>query len=249
MEACCIMKKNKSAAKSAAEFSPYINSVHRWGRISSVLTILLLLSIPLAICVYLNVWPAATDVFNGLLKVIPIFWTSAVLEVITYSPMLGTGATYLSFVTGNITNLKLPCVLNAKESAKVKNGSDEAEVISTIATATSSLVTTVIIAVGVVALSPFLKYLTDDSSVVKPAFDYVLPALFGALGAGYFIKHWKISIFPIALAVVILIFAPTIGTGTLVPICVVGSILGAFVMFKLGWLDTKEEREAKKAKK
>ncbi|MDD6276824.1 MAG: hypothetical protein PUB20_08410 [Clostridia bacterium] len=241
------MKKKKTTAK--VEFSPYINSVHRWGRISSVLTILLLISVPLAICVHFNVWPAANDVFNGLLKVIPIFWTSAVLEVITYSPMLGTGATYLSFVTGNITNLKLPCVLNAKESAKVKSDSEEAEVISTIATATSSIVTTVIIAVGVVALSPFLKYLTDENSVVKPAFDYVLPALFGALGAGYFIKHWKISIFPIVLAVVILIFAPTIGTGTLVPICVIGSILAAFVMFKLGWLDSKEERKAKKAKK
>lgn len=226
--------------------NPYIDKVHVWGKISSITTVAFLLAIPLAICVHFDAWPALSDVMNGLLKVIPIFWTSAVLEVITYSPMLGTGATYLSFVTGNITNLKLPCVLNAKESAKVKTGTDEAEVISTIATATSSLVTTIIIAVGVVALSPFLGYLTSDESIIKPAFTYVLPALFGALGAGYFIKHWKISIFPIALAVIILIFAPTIGTGTLVPICVVGSILAAYAMFKFGWLDTKEERAAKK---
>jgi hypothetical protein len=239
----------KKSNKTAAISNPYIDNIHIWGKISSITTVVFLVSIPLAICIHFNAWPAFNDVMKGLLKVIPIFWTSAILEVITYSPMLGTGATYLSFVTGNITNLKLPCVLNAKESAKVKTGSDEAEVISTIATATSSIVTTLIIAIGVVALSPFLSYLTSDDSVIKPAFTYVLPALFGALGAGYFIKHWRISIFPIALASIILVFSPTIGTGTLVPICVVGSILAAYSMFKLGWLDTKEERKAKKEAK
>ena len=231
------------------ENKSYLDRVHKWGKISSVVTIIFLISIPLSICLHFNVSPTFKAVFDGLIKVIPIFWTSAILEVITYSPMLGTGATYLSFVTGNITNLKLPCVLNAKESSKVKNGSDEAEVISTLSAASSSIVTTIIIAVGVVALSPFLVKLTDDSSIVKPAFTYVLPALFGALGAGYFIKHWRISLFPIALAVIILIFSPTIGTGTLVPICVVGSILAAYGMFKAGWLDTKEEKKAKKALK
>ena len=71
--------------------------------------------------------------------------------------MLGTGATYLAFVTGNITNLKLPCALNAKENAHVKNGTEEDEVISTIAVASSAIVTTVILAVGVVAMSPLLS--------------------------------------------------------------------------------------------
>lgn len=236
-------------AKNEAVGNPYTDRIHFYGRVSSIATVLFLLMIPLSICVHFNAFPTFTEVFKGLMKVIPIFWTTAILEIITFSPMLGTGATYLSFVTGNITNLKLPCVLNAKEGAKVKTGTDEAEVISTIATATSSIVTTAIIAIGVVALSPFLKNFTSDASPIKPAFTYVMPALFGSLGAGYFVKHWRISFVPIIVAVIILFFAPTIGTGTLVPICVIVSILAAYGMFKLGWLDSKEERMAKKAEK
>ena len=170
------------------------------------------------------------------MKVIPIFWTSAVLEIIVYAPMLGTGATYLSFVTGNITNLKLPCVLNSRELAKTKPGTEADEVISTIATATSSIVTTVILAVGVLALTPVLPALTGDGSALKPAFDQVLPALFGALGAGYLAKHWRISFVPVIAAVIVLMFDGSLGTGTLIPICVVVSILAAYLMYISGFL-------------
>ena len=44
---------------------------------------------------------------------------------------------YLSFVTGNISNLKLPCALAALEQAGLKANSEEGEVVSTIAIAVS----------------------------------------------------------------------------------------------------------------
>ena len=80
----------------------------------------------------------------GLLKLIPTYWTVAVVEVIVYTPMLGAGGTYLSFVTGNIANLKLPCAINAMEGADVKANSEEGEVVSTIAIATSSIVNSIL---------------------------------------------------------------------------------------------------------
>lgn len=229
----------------------YIDSTHTWGRIFSVTAIFVLICLPISICVYYNAWPTANQVLKGLLKVAPIFWTSAVLEVIVYAPMLGTGATYLSFVTGNITNLKLPCALNAKENAKVKSGSEEDEIISTIAVGTSAIVTTVILAVGVVALSPLLTKITAEGSAFAPAFKQVLPALFGALGAGYFAKHWRISIVPILTAIIILLFDGSIGTGTLIPICVVVSVVSAYLMYISGFLTggVKPENPLKKKKK
>ena len=51
--------------------------------------------------------------------VAPIFWTVGTIEVITYVPMLGVGGSYLGFVTGNLSNLKVPCALNAMQSAGV----------------------------------------------------------------------------------------------------------------------------------
>lgn len=214
---------------------PYIDRVHSWGRISTVTALCALLMFPLAICIELNAWPSLNGVMSGLLKLMPIYWTTSVLEVLLYTPMLGAGGTYLSFVTGNITNLKLPCAISSMEGAKVKANSEEGEVISTIAIATSSIVTTVVMAIGVLVFRPFLDDFTNNE-VLKPAFAQVLPALFGALAAGYFSKHWKISIFPILVMIVILVFSPGMGASTLLFPGIAAAVIGAFVMWKLKWV-------------
>ena len=64
-------------------------------------------------------------VLKGLLGVAPIFWTVGLIEVLTFVPMLGTAGSYLAFVTGNLTNLKVPAALTAMENAKVKPGTEE----------------------------------------------------------------------------------------------------------------------------
>ena len=216
----------------------YYDKVHSWGRISTVSALCVLLMFPMAICLYLGVFPSFKVVFEGLLKLIPLYWTVAVVEVIFYTPMLGAGGTYLSFVTGNIVNLKLPCAISAMESAKVKSNSEEGEVISTIAIATSAIVTTIVLAIGVIAFAPFLQTFTE-SKLLMPAFKQVIPALFGALGAGYFVKNWKISFVPIIFMLIILIFAPTIGASTLIFPGIITSVIGTYIMYNTGWLDKK----------
>ena len=216
----------------------YFDRVHSWGRISTVTALCVLLMFPVAICLYLDVFPPIEGVLKGLLKLIPTYWTVAVVEVLVYTPMLGAGGTYLSFVTGNIANLKLPCAISAMEGADVKANSEEGEVISTIAIATSSIVTTIVLAIGIIAFAPFLQSFTE-SPLLKPAFAQVLPALFGALGAGYFIKHWKISFFPILVMITVLVFAPTMGASTLLFVGIVASVGGALFMYNKGMLDKK----------
>lgn len=227
-------KKNKAP-------KTYYDKVHGWGRISSVTALCVLLMFPMAICLHLGVFPPITAVLQGLLKLIPLYWTMAVIEVIFYTPMLGAGGTYLSFVTGNIVNLKLPCAISAMDSADVKANSEEGEVVSTIAIATSSIVTTVVLAIGIIAFAPFLEDFTT-SKLLMPAFKQVIPALFGALGASYFVKHWKISFAPIIFMLVILIFVPTIGASTLMFPGIIASVLFAFIMYKVGFLDKKEKK-------
>jgi hypothetical protein len=165
-----------------------------------------------------------------------LYWVTAVIGVITYVPMLGAGGTYLSFVTGNITNLKLPVGLAAMENAKVRANTEEGEVISTIAIGVSSITTTVIIAVGVLVFSPVLPLITAEGSAFKPAFEWVLPALFGALGASYFAKHWKLVPLPVIVGVIVLLFSPTMGVGTLMFVTIVAAVAGVGVLYKLKWL-------------
>lgn len=228
-------KKNKQQKS-------YYDRVHGWGRISTLSALCVLLMFPMAICLYLGVFPRAEFVFKGLLQVIPLYWTVAVVEVVFYTPMLGAGGTYLSFVTGNIVNLKLPCAISAMENAKVKATSEEGDVISTIAIATSAIVTTAVLAVGVIAFAPFLDTFTN-SPLLMPAFKQVIPALFGALGAGYFVTHWKISFAPILFMLLILVFVPNIGASTLIFPGIIASVLFAFIMYKVGFLDKKEKKQ------
>ncbi len=214
----------------------FTDKMHTWGRIWTVSAIAVLFMVPLGITIYYDAWPEFGTLWKALISVIPIYWATAIIEVITYTPLLGAGGTYLSFVTGNITNLKLPCALSAMDRANVKATSEEGELISTIAIASSSITTTLVIAVGVLLFAPVLPSLTANDSVIKPAFDYVIPALFGALGASYFSKHWKISILPILTGVIVYIFAPSFAVGTLLFITIVASIAGAMGMYKLGWI-------------
>ncbi|MBQ1243950.1 MAG: hypothetical protein II356_03770 [Clostridia bacterium] len=210
----------------------YMDKVHTWGRIWCIASLIFFLSIPLAISLHLGVWPKADILGKGLAS-IAFFFATGIIEVVAYSPMLGAGGTYLSFVTGNIMNLKMPCALNAMENAKVKANTEEGEVITTIAISASIIVTTLVIAVFVIifALNPGFSTLMS-SDTFAPAFQQVTYTIFGSLAATYFVKHWKISIFPIAAITLLLLFVDP-GIGVLIPVGVVLSMLGAHVMYKL----------------
>ena len=145
--------------KNDQNISVYEQSVHVYGRIWTGMALILMILAPVAICCYYNAWPPLTAVLKSLLGVAPMYWTVGIIEVFTFVPMLGTGGSYLGFVTGNLTNLKVPCALNAMEAAKVRPGSEEGEVISTIAIASSSIVTTLVIALGVFGLGFISKNL------------------------------------------------------------------------------------------
>ncbi len=212
----------------------YIDSVHFYGRIWCLLALAVFLMVPTAICVHLGVWPEGKVVLKGLGSVAILFYPTAVLEVVSYTPLLGAGGTYLSFITGNITNLKMPCALNAMENAKVRANSEEGEVISTISIAASAIVTTLVIAVFIMifAFNPGFKTMISEGAAAL-AFRQVTYTIFGAIAATYFIKHWRISIIPIAAVSILLVFAGTIQIGVLIFISVAISLVSAHIMYKL----------------
>ena len=212
-------------------FRDYEHFVGRWWMLTGFA---LLLAVPAAICVVYDAWPPLTWVLEGLLGVAPIYWTVGTIEVLTYVPMLGTGGSYLGFFTGNLTSLKVPCALNAMESAGVEPGSEEGEVISTIAIGVSSLVTTAVIAVGVLALSAILGFI--ESPVLQPAFDNILPALFGPLAVVYVSKNWRVAMAPLVFMVALFVCVPSLASsvGVLVPVGAIIAIAAARILYKKG---------------
>ena len=217
-----MMKKERS----------YIDSVHFSGRIWILSALALLISVPIAICIYYSAWPKGSALLEGMLGVAPIFWTVGIIEVFTFVPMLGAAGSYLGFVTGNLTNLKVPCALNAMRLADTKAGSEEGELISTIAIASSSIVTTLIIAAGVLLIAQLQPIL--ESPLLAPAFNNILPSLFGALGVVLIAKDWKVAIAPIACMSLLFIFVPALSSavGVLVPVSALIAIGVARILYK-----------------
>ena len=221
------MKNNKNLT--------YMDTVHRDGRIWNISMMILMLMFPVAVALIFGASPDWRGVGLGLLATAPMYWAVGVVEVITFIPMLGAGGSYLSFVTGNISNLKLPCAINALENAKVDAKSEEGEIISTISIAVSSIVTTAIIAIGVLLIVPLQPIL--ESPVLKPAFDQMLPALFGALGVALISKNWKLAIAPVALMLILFIFIPALDSGMvgiMVPVGVIFTIIVSRILYKKG---------------
>ena len=215
----------------------YIDSVHRDGTIWNIGVMILLMMFPLTVAAIFGAAPDWKALGLGLVATAPMYWAVGIIETITFVPMLGAGGSYLSFVTGNISNLKLPCAINALEQNEVSASSEEGEVISTIAIATSSIVTTIIILIGVVCIVPLTPIL--EAPVLEPAFAQMLPALFGGLGVAFVSKNWKVAVAPVVLMLVLFIFVPALNAGTvgiMVPVSVLFTIAVARVLYKRGVL-------------
>lgn len=208
------------------------NGLHRLGRFLMISTMIILGGVPFVFGMLLDTSPDAAGFWAGFAKVAIVYIPVSLVEFLIYTPMLGAGGSYISFVTGNVTNMKIPVAMNAKEIAGTEVGTPENEIISTISTATSAIVTTLVIVVGVILLVPLQPVL--QSEVLLPAFNNVVPALFGALGLKYFIKSPKIAVVPVLFMILLCAFVPSMinQTSTLMIPCGGLALLIGYILFK-----------------
>jgi len=218
-----------------SEQEKYIERLHKAGLRFAIIGAILMLAVPMAISIITNAWPTWDLMLQGFMAVGVIYIPIGIIEFFNYAPMLGVGGTYIAEITGNISNMKLPASLSAMKQANVKPGTDEGEIISTIAIATSSIVTTIIILLGVLLLIPFQDFFVTR---LAPVAIYMIPAIFGALGVVFVARHWRLTIVPttVMLLLFILIIKDDSIRPALVPIASIISIVSARYFFKKGWL-------------
>ena len=217
-------------------FEDFNKGLHRIGKLTMLLGIIALVSVPFIIAAIFGVSIDGKGFLGGIAKVAIVYIPVAIVEFLVYAPMLGAGGSYISFITGNVTNMKIPCAMNARDIAGTEVGTPENEIVSTISTATSAIVTTLVIVVGVVLLIPLQPVL--QSETLAPAFDYVVPALFGALGLKYFAKSPQIPVIPVVLMSLLCIFVPSMISQTsilMIPSGALALLIG-FMLFKKGKL-------------
>lgn len=207
------------------------NTVHKLGLSTTLLTWVFFLGIPFGVCTYFNLDIDYTKMLSVALPIAAIFGIIGLCEKLSMAPIIGSGAVYLSSATGNVQNMKLPAALNAMNILGCEEGSEKGKVISIIAVAVSSVVTTVIVFSGMLFLAPIMAPILSNP-VIKPAFDNMLPALLGPLVLPIVIKSPKASIVPFTFAI---IFALLLGAsfGTLQSVVMVVVILLSLAIFKI----------------
>ena len=222
--------------KQTGYYENYLRSTHLLGRIVSLVTLVLLVGAPFVIGAYLGAMPDLGAAARGFLAVGLVWTVSSVAEFLIYTPMLGAGGSYLAFITGNLINMKIPCAMTAREMVDARTGTAENEVISTLSIATSSLVTILVLAVGVMLLTPLQPVL--QSPVLRPAFDQVVPALFGALAYRYYRKDVMLALIPLAVMSVLFILVPSLAGSTSFMIIPSGALA-----IGLSWLKFRKKQQ------
>ena len=190
----------------------YDKGTHFIGRLSTAVCTILFCGAPFVIGIYLGAMPDLSAAAKGYLSVGLVWTVSSVVEFLVYTPMLGAGGGYLAFITGNLINMKIPCAMNAREIAGTKSGTTENEIISTLSIAASSLVTILVLACGVMLLIPLQPIL--QSEALQPAFENVVPALFGAMAYQYYRKNLKLALVPLVIMTILYLFVPSLTSQT-----------------------------------
>lgn len=227
--------------KKGLTLSEYKEATHRIGRIWTLFAMLLIVAVPITFCLVNGVVPDWNSFMTGAVSIVPMFWAIGLIEIFNYSPMLGSGGTYLAFVTGNLANMKVPAAKVAMDKAGVDVTSEEGEVLSTIAVAVSSIVTTLILIIGLILVIPITNWINSNETikeVLSLSNGYVIPALFGALGVVFISKSWKLAIVPLALMIILLLVLPMIYgiISIFIPLMSILAVLLARIMYKKNWI-------------
>lgn len=181
----------------------FYEKIHALGRITVVLALVCFMGVPFGLAVANGV---SLDLPSILQNGAPIFLTfaiSGICENLSFTPIIGSGALYMACVTGNVSNMKIPAAVNAMEIAGCTPGSDRGDVISIIAVAASTFVTTAIVFLGMLFLAPIFAPIYNNP-FLQPAFQNMVPALFGALLFPYILKAPKQAIVPILVPIVLI---------------------------------------------
>ena len=178
----------------------YLPKMHRIGKIIGVLAVLASFMPALTLGVVYGLWPDMAALGTAAVSAIASFGVLWFVEPLSYYPVVGPVGTYMAFVSGNISNMRIPCASMAQISAEVEPGSEKGSIIATIGMGVSIVINTLVLTIGVIAGSSILSML--PASVVG-ALNYLLPALFGALLVQFGMKNKSHTVLMLVIGILL----------------------------------------------
>ena len=176
------------------EYTPKINRI---GKLTGYLGVLVAFTPALVLAVVYGIVPKPAALLTAFISGTSAFGVLWFVEPISYFPVVGPAGTYMAFLSGNISNMRIPCASMAQVAAEVEPGTEKGSIIATLGMAVSIIINVSVLTIGAILGSSVLAMLPDS---VKAALNYLLPALFGALFVQFGIKMIKHSVIMVVIA-------------------------------------------------
>lgn len=208
--------------------SPFERWTHKFGISMAVIELIIMWGFPIVAAKIMGYSIQYGAVLAGVGSLAFIMMTFSIGEVLSFTPILGPGSLYMCFMTGNTSNLKMPSAISSLRAADIDTGTPEGDAVAMVSIAISTFVTTIVIIIGIILITPLTPLLTAPS--LTPVFNNVIPAVFGALSGMSLIRYGKLSVTPLLVALV-LSLGFQMGTNVTLPVCVAAAILVGRIMY------------------
>lgn len=156
----------------------YTPQVHRIGVPIALIHVVIMMLPGLALWFFYGVWPGWKAIVAGATPIWLMCSLGYFMDPIQYFVALGTVGTYVSFLAGNVGNIRLPCAIATEAALGVEPGTPEGEIVGGLAMIASQWV------LVVVTLTAALLVTMVVGSLPKPvtdSFEFLLPGLFGGM--------------------------------------------------------------------
>lgn len=220
----------------------YVPQTNKIGKFTGYLGVILSFCPAIVLGLFYGSWPTGTALLTAFIAGASSFGILWFVEPISYYPIVGSSGTYMAFLSGNISNMRIPCASMAQAAAEVEPGTEKGSIVATIGMSLSIIVNVSILTIGAILGTSILSKLPDN---VKAALGYLLPALFGALLVQFGMKMVKHSVTMILIAVV-LYFAINMGVFNWLPGASnwLGTLACVFISILIGLATLKNSKSA-----
>ena len=188
---------NEKMSKDQMFEKSYMPFAIRWGKISCIISMLIVYLPALALIVFYDARPDVGVLITGIVGIVSAYSAWYFVDPITLFPILGTPGMYMTYVSGNSKEIRGPSALQAMDAAEVEAGTPEGTVVSAIGIAISVLISLTVMTLGAIAGNFLLHALPEP---VVTSLKYLLPSLFGALAMQRVVLNPKVASVGVPLA-------------------------------------------------
>lgn len=167
-----------ATAEGRSAWAAFDKTTSRWGRITMIIAMILMIGGPAIVAARLGVDPLW--VIGAVLSIAAVFGVIWFVEPLSYFPILGPASMYQAFMIGNISNKLLPAAIVAQSTIGVRPETKKGQLSAVLAICGAAITHLTSLAIFVGLLGTLLISAIPPE-IVASIQTYVLPAIMGAV--------------------------------------------------------------------